>query len=88
MRHSIRCSLILGLLPFYVLANEPIKIGLNLPRTGNYKAEGLELMQGAMLAVEQINQTGGVLGRPLQLLSKNSASRSEKALRNVDYFFP
>lgn len=87
MRHSIRCSLILGLLPFYVLANEPIKIGLNLPRTGNYKAEGLELMQGAMLAVEQINQTGGVLGRPLQLLSKNSASRSEKALRNVDYFF-
>ena len=86
MKQSIRCSLLLGLLPFYVLANDPIKIGLNLPRSGNYKAEGLELMQGAMLAVEQINQTGGVLGRPLQLLSKNSASRAEKAQRNVDEF--
>lgn len=87
MKQSIRRGLILGLLPFYILANEPIKIGLNYPRTGNYKAEGLELMQGAMLAVEQINQTGGVLGQPLQLLSKNSASRAEKAQRNVDELF-
>src|SRR5690554_7056119 len=75
------------LLPISVLANEPIKIGLNFPRTGNYKAEGLELMQGSLLAIEHINHNGGVLGRPLQLLSKNSASRAEKAQRNVDEFF-
>lgn len=80
-------ALIMCLLPISVLANEPIKIGLNFPRTGNYKAEGLELRQGSMLAIEQINHNGGVLGRPLQLLSKNSASRAEKAQRNVDEFF-
>jgi len=65
-------------------AAEPIAIGLNYPRTGSYKAEGLELMRGALLAVEQINRGGGVLGRPLQLLSLNSASRAEQAERNVE----
>lgn len=87
MKQSTLCGLIICLLPISALANDPIKIGLNFPRTGNYKAEGLELMQGSILAVEQVNQAGGVLGRPLKLLVKNSASRAEKARRNVDEFF-
>lgn len=62
----------------------PLKIGLSYPRTGNDKAEGLEQMRGALLAVEQINAAGGVLGRPLQLETANSASRAENAVRNVD----
>ena len=63
---------------------EPLKIGLNYPRTGNDKAEGLEQMRGALLAVEQINASGGVLGHPLQLETANSASRVETAEKNVD----
>ncbi|WP_167144900.1 ABC transporter substrate-binding protein [Pseudomonas sp. OTU750018] len=65
---------------------EPIKIGLNYPRTGNYKDEGLELRRGALLAVDEINQAGGVLGKPLELLSKNTSSQADKAVSNVDYF--
>lgn len=87
MKQSTLCGLIMCFLPITALASDPIKIGLNFPRTGNYKAEGLELMQGSLLAIEQINQAGGVLNRPLQLLTKNSASRAEKARRNVDDFF-
>ncbi|MDC6711180.1 ABC transporter substrate-binding protein, partial [Leclercia adecarboxylata] len=64
-------------------AAKPIHLGLNYPSTGNYKSEGLELRRGAMLAVEQINQGGGVLGRPLELVSLNSAARAEKAQANV-----
>lgn len=67
-------------------AAKPIRLGLNYPSTGNYKSEGLELRRGAMLAVEQINQGGGVLGRPLELVSLNSAARAEKAQANVDRF--
>lgn len=65
---------------------ESIKIGLNYPRTGNYKDEGLELRRGALLAVDEINQAGGVLGKPLELLSKNTSSQADKAASNVDYF--
>lgn len=65
---------------------EPIKIGLNYPRTGNYKDEGLELRRGALLAVDEINKAGGVLGKPLELLSKNTSSQADKAVSNVDYF--
>ncbi|EHY77174.1 hypothetical protein PstZobell_07025 [Stutzerimonas stutzeri ATCC 14405 = CCUG 16156] len=67
-------------------AAKPIRLGLNYPSTGNYKSEGLELSRGAMLAVEQINQGGGVLGRPLELVSLNSAARAEKAQANVERF--
>src|SRR5690606_33801838 len=63
-----------------------IRIGLNYPSTGNYKSEGLELRRGALLAVDDINREGGVLGRPLELLSHNSAARDEKASANIDRF--
>ncbi len=65
-------------------AADPITLGLNYPRTGSYKEEGLAQMRGALLAIEEINANGGVLGRPLQLSSRNSASRPEKAIANVD----
>jgi len=67
-------------------AAKPIRLGLNYPSTGNYKSEGLELRRGAILAAEQINQGGGVLGRPLELVSLNSAARAEKAQANVERF--
>ncbi|MCP8464511.1 ABC transporter substrate-binding protein [Pseudomonas sp. ZM23] len=65
-------------------AAEPITLGLNYPRTGSYKEEGLAQMRGALLAIDEINAHGGVLGRPLRLVSKDTASRPEKAVRNVD----
>lgn len=65
-------------------AAEPITLGLNYPRTGPYKEEGLAQMRGALLAIDEINATGGVLGRPLRLSSKDTASRPAKAEKNVD----
>ena len=65
---------------------ESLKIGLNYPRTGNYKDEGLELRRGALLAVEAINRQGGLLGQPLELLSENTDSDAAQATRNVDHF--
>ena len=39
---------------------------------------------GIKAALEEINANGGVLGRPLRLSSLDTASRPEKAVRNVD----
>ena len=81
------CGLLLaGLIALPAFSAPSVKIGLNYPRTGNYKDEGLELRRGAMLAVEEINRKGGVLGRPLELLSENTASRASQARDNVDTF--
>lgn len=65
-------------------AADPITLGLNYPRTGPYKEEGLAQMRGALLAIDELNAQGGVLGRPLRLSSKDTASRPAKAVKNVD----
>ncbi|GIZ13458.1 substrate-binding protein [Pseudomonas sp. NCCP-436] len=65
-------------------AADPITLGLNYPRTGPYKEEGLAQMRGALLAIDELNAQGGVLGRPLRLSSKDTASRPAKAEKNVD----
>lgn len=66
------------------LAADPILIGLNYPRTGHYKEEGLAQMRAALLAIDEINSQGGVLGRELSLISRDTASCPAKAERNVD----
>ena len=89
IRAMLRPTLIIAFLVFTLQsahAAEPIRLGLNYPSTGNYKSEGLELRRGALLAVDQINQGGGLLGRRLELVSLNSAARAEKARANVDRF--
>ena len=65
-------------------AADPITLGLNYPRTGSYQKEGLDQMRGALLAIDELNAAGGVLGRPLRLSSLDSASRTAKAVANVD----
>lgn len=64
-------------------SGESIKLGLNYPATGRYKEEGIAQAQGALMAIEEINAAGGVLGRPLELLTANSASDPAKAVENV-----
>lgn len=57
-------------------AQEPIKIGLSINLSGRGGEAGEHIRDGALLAVEEINNSGGVNGRPLELLirdDKNSA---------------
>lgn len=49
-------------------AQEPIRIGFQGPLTGPWAVEGDWALKSVQVAVELINQQGGVLGRPLQLV--------------------
>lgn len=49
-------------------ANEPIKIGINAPLTGFAASDGESALNGAKLAVDQINKAGGVDGRQVELV--------------------
>lgn len=58
-------------------AVEPIKIGLTGAFTGGSAPMGIAMRQGAMLAVDEINRDGGVLGRPIVLVERDDQARPE-----------
>jgi len=66
---------------------EKIKIGHLTPLTGFLGALGAYAQLGIRMAEEEINAAGGVMGRPLDILSEDSvnpATASTKAQRMLD----
>jgi branched-chain amino acid transport system substrate-binding protein len=60
--------------PMAIRAAEPIKIGVVAPLTGPLADAGRYGVQGAKLAVEEVNKAGGVLGRQLELVVEDDQS--------------
>lgn len=61
-------------------AAETIKIGMNVPLTGFAASDGKSALNGAKLAVEQINQAGGVLGKQLELVVYDDQAAPKQAV--------
>jgi branched-chain amino acid transport system substrate-binding protein len=55
-------------------AADPIKIGMVIPLTGSIAESGKYGIQGAKIAIEEVNKAGGVLGRPLELVIEDDQS--------------
>lgn len=51
----------------------PIKIGVELPLTGDYAYEGQGMLKAVQLMAEQVNQAGGLLGRKVELVVEDDA---------------
>lgn len=62
-------------------AAEPgvVKIGLNYPETGPYAKQGLDQKRAAEIAVEEINDAGGILGKKVQLVMRDTKSNPKIA---------
>lgn len=60
-------------------AGGTIKIGADLELTGGQASFGDSVSKGAKLAVDEINAAGGVLGKQLELIIADNASKSEEA---------
>jgi branched-chain amino acid transport system substrate-binding protein len=50
---------------------EPIRLGLIAPLSGSQEIVGRYQLAGATIAVNQINQAGGVLGRQIELVTRD-----------------
>jgi branched-chain amino acid transport system substrate-binding protein len=61
---------------FPAVAAEPIPVGEVASLTGASASFGQSSHQGTELAVEEINAAGGVLGRPLALISEDDQSQA------------
>jgi branched-chain amino acid transport system substrate-binding protein len=68
-------------LPMAALAKDPIKIGFPIPLSGPTAVYGEPVLKGAEMAVSEINAKGGVLGRTLELLSRDSKASADEAVR-------
>ena len=58
-------------------AAEPVKIGITTILSGPLADRGQSEQYGAQLALDRINQTGGVLGRPVEAFYANNACKPE-----------
>lgn len=72
-------TILLSLLIVPANAQSSIKIGLVQPLSGAFAAAGNDVTEGAKIAADQINASGGVLGKPLELVVEDSKSNPTEA---------
>lgn len=71
----------LASLPVAAGAADSIKIGFPIPLSGPTAVYGKPVLAGAEMAVKEINDNGGVLGRKIELLSRDSKASADEAVR-------
>ena len=68
------------LFAFSTMAAEPIKIGALVSTTGDLAAYGPPINNGAELAAQDINAAGGVLGRKIEIILRDSQTNPTAAV--------
>jgi branched-chain amino acid transport system substrate-binding protein len=61
-------------------AQQPIRIGASLSRTGGFATLGQNQLRGYQLCIKQANEKGGVLGRKLELIVEDDRSQAATAV--------
>src|SRR4051794_7166817 len=69
------------------LAADPIKIGVVTPLTGTYAGIGQQVRWGLELATKEINATGGILGRPVDLTFEDEEANPSVAVQKAEKSF-
>ncbi len=65
---------------------EPILIGASMPLTGGFAIPGQKHTDGYQLCVDLINDAGGLLGRPVELLVSDNQSDVDTILAQTERF--
>ena len=65
---------------------KPIVIGLDADFTGSAPQSGMAIERGMLLAIDEINAAGGVIGRPLTLKSMDDRGVPARGVDNIDRF--
>ncbi|NNM64095.1 MAG: ABC transporter substrate-binding protein [Burkholderiales bacterium] len=78
---TLVASLALALSAVAAQAAEPIKIGVDGPFTGGSSSMGVSMRDGVRMAVDEINKSGGVLGRPIALVERDDEAKNERGVQ-------
>ncbi|MGH6903586.1 MAG: ABC transporter substrate-binding protein, partial [Geminicoccaceae bacterium] len=63
---------------------EPIRVGTSLPLTGTRSVNGEKHRKGFVLCVEMINDKGGLLDRPVELIVSDNRSDAGTAIAQYE----
>ncbi|MBF0614349.1 MAG: ABC transporter substrate-binding protein [Magnetococcales bacterium] len=75
------------LLPVWTGQQEkPVLVGLDAQLSGESALVGLELRRGVQFALAEINERGGVLGRPIHLVTRDNHGLATRGLDNLKFF--
>src|SRR5579863_7420022 len=77
---ALGCAVIM-LAPVAGRAAGTIKIGFPIPLSGPTAVYGLPVLKGAEMAAAEINAKGGVLGKQLVILPRDSKANADEAVR-------
>jgi branched-chain amino acid transport system substrate-binding protein len=81
LTRKLALVLLIGLLvPGVAGAADTVKIGLLAPLTGFAAADGLSVLNSVQLAVERVNQDGGLLGRQVELVYYDDRADGKEAV--------
>ena len=64
----------------------PILIGLDADMSAGSAIGGEAIRRGAMIAINEINRAGGVLGRPFRLLVRDHRGNPDRGIDNINEF--
>lgn len=62
-------------------AADAIKIGVSGPYTGGSSSMGVSMREGVRLAAAEINKSGGVLGRQIELVERDDEAKNERGVQ-------
>lgn len=77
--HSFFAALLIFLLGPVALAKEPIKVGVLFSLSGTMAISETVMKDVALMAIDEINKNGGVLGRPLEPILMDAAANGPLA---------
>lgn len=67
-------------------SKEPVKFGFLGAKTGNTSIYGLGWLKGVKLAVDELNQSGGILGHPVELIEDDNVGAKDQAINITNKF--
>lgn len=79
-------ALALSLIASASLAADPIRIGVLEDQSGEFAAATIQKVHGAQLAAKEINEAGGIMGRPVELVIYDPQSdnrRYQELMRRI-----
>ena len=65
----------------------PIRIGVVTPLTGTYAGIGEQVKWGLNLAAKEINASGGVMGRQIELIYEDEEANPSVAVQKAEKLF-
>jgi len=68
---------------FAATKGEPVRLGYLAPLSGTYADIGNSEVEGAKLAVHEVNASGGILGRPVKLFVEDTEAKTDVGTQKI-----